>query len=253
MYLIALSLVSFFHPTVRLPSGQTMTLLGKGPPVVFNSGLFGSMPRRLYTQLFRQMTNNITLVVPNGPTTVTAELVEETAKALSVETVGLFAHSSLDVNILRLPCLKSAVLCDPVVMPRLNMQPFQNPLEMSLQSPSVDIRIRCPTARGTYDASESSPLPEFLDPDLPKDCTTQITFDHVGHADLLDDPWAELGPRVLPWMTGTTTERTTFEEWTERESSKDVRTRYRDDVARLACEHLLKVNSRGLIETTAHE
>ena len=47
--LIILGLASvsgFFNPSVKLSNGRTVTLNGRGPPVLFSTGLFGTMPEQ---------------------------------------------------------------------------------------------------------------------------------------------------------------------------------------------------------------
>ena len=68
------------------------------------------------------------------------------------------------------------------------------------------------------------------------------TFDDVGHADLLDDTWAEWGTRAIPWMRGVVSRVADFDGWSldeVRGGPRRVRQAYRRDVARLAAAHLL--------------
>ena len=36
-----------FNPSIKLSSGKDLSLVGTGPPVIFSSGLFNTMPRFL--------------------------------------------------------------------------------------------------------------------------------------------------------------------------------------------------------------
>jgi hypothetical protein len=233
---------AFLAPTVKLPdSGQTLSLHGSGPPVVFSSGLFGLMPRRLYTKLFALLGDHVTLAVLDDAAPVTATVVEGAADALGAEQVGFLAHSSFDAAILASKRVRRSVLCDPVVLPELD-------LRSGLTSPRVTARgdVLQLRAGHAYDgAGGQAPIPEFLSPTLASTAVaTRVTLPEMGHADLLDDPWAELGPRVLPWMRGASAPAVPFGEWTfqrgrGRDEVREARAAYRARVAELARAHLL--------------
>lgn len=233
--LLTLSL-TFFAPSTRLQSGQTVSLHGTGPPVLFSSGLFGLMPRRIYTRLFEELTKNVTMVVLNDAAPVTAAVVRDVADTLAVDRLGFFSHSSMDVDILRSDRIGKAVLCDPVVMPSVTF-------EEGLSSSVVD--ADCPVlvwkAEKTYDPS-FTPIPDFLMPRFSAHDPIVRIFSDVGHADLLDDPWAELGQRSIPWMNGATSRMASFREWTferNRNEANLLRSDYRKRVASSALAHLL--------------
>ena len=183
-------------PKVDLPrSNQQASILGsRGPPVVFSSGLFGLMPRHIYSSLFAHLQrSNLTLVVPTGMGFVTRDVVDEVAEAIGVEQVGFLSHSSFDVDILRSPHVGAAVLCDPVAMPTLALS--------GLSSPDVqEKRARILLAGEAYEAKpDGVAIPEYLCPHVHDDSEVTV-FPLMGHADLLDDTWAQLGLRALPWM-----------------------------------------------------
>ena len=54
LIIIGLASVSaFFNPSVKLSNGRTATLNGRGPPVLFSTGLFGTMPQQFYNELIK--------------------------------------------------------------------------------------------------------------------------------------------------------------------------------------------------------
>lgn len=217
---------------MRLPSGKRASLHGSGPPVLFSSGLFGLMPRRLYTKLFQELSHNITLAVIEdyGPTSEAD--VQGLVSALGVEEVGLLTHSSIDTDVLKSPYVRSAVLCDPVVIPR-----WIPPFGVSTPGPEVVGDVLILKASNAYTAPG---IPSFITPQVPGSRTR--TFSNVGHADLLDDTWADLGPKVFPWMTGASIPRRSFLEWNGQKAFDDVRSiraAYRTEVAKFAADHLL--------------
>ena len=233
-----------FPPTVTLQrTGQHVSLFGKGRPVVFSSGLFGTMPRRIYSALFRHLAANLTLVVLNEPAPVTLETVEDIANTLAVDQLGFFSHSSIDVDILQSARIRSAVLCDPVTFPRISVGDDLGagfglvPPTVAKEMPFLVLR-----AARAYDGDGAPAIPEFLCPRLPPDWTREQTFADVGHADLLDDTWADFGSRAIPWMRGVVARTMPYTEWEYRGSgvdARDVRRDYRARVAAEAVAHLL--------------
>lgn len=236
----AFSLASLFPPTVPLVStGYKVSLFGTGPPVVFSSGLFGLMPRRLYTELFDAMRRNVTLVVLNDPVPLTADVVDDIADSLAVDTVGLFAHSSIDSRILYSTRVNSAVLCDPVAFPRVSLGLWRPPViePVLIDRPIPFLILRSSKAYGDSDV----PIPEYLVPDLPSGCVDEEVFPDVGHADLLDDTWAAVGPRMLPWMRGAGRQAQPFSEWSHHTGGPaKIRAEYRKAVAERAVTHILR-------------
>lgn len=235
-----------FPPTMRLEStGKQISLHGRGPPVVFSSGLFGLMPRRIYTDLVKKLSEEVTLVVLDDMSPVTADIVEDVANTLAAERVGFFAHSSIDAQILASPRLHMAVLCDPVVLPEVHLPTPSGPL--GFVSPTVDnsYPVLVIKARKAYDPEVTTPIPEFLAPAFVNE-QREVFVEDVGHADLLDDPWADLGRRVLPWMKGVVSRAVPFSEWNavdHANAAPAIRDRYRSDVARWALDHMLRSKS----------
>lgn len=233
---LVLASASFFNPTLRLrESGRSISLHGTGSPIVFSSGLFGLMPRRIYTRLMERLSANATIVVVDDAVPVTSALVDDVATTIGVDRVGFFAHSSMDADILSSHRVHSAVLCDPVVLPTVESivgtRRFDPPFPV--------LKVQSELAYTV----EPVGIPEYISPHIAQCRSTIIRG--VGHADLLDDTWADLGPRVLPWMRGATTPPVSFGEWTFRRQTaleKKVRTRraaYREEVGNRALRHLL--------------
>ncbi len=192
---------------------------------MFSSGLFGLMPRRLYTDLFSELMPHVTLVVLNDLRPVTRDIVEEVAETLAVETIAFFSHSALDGSVLSSPVLHGAVLCDPVILPS-PILPFGGPV----------VRPLVLRAGRAYEGSGG--MPDFL---FPKVESTMVTFEDMGHADVLDDRWASLGSTVIPWMKGPVRTRSDFRSWPEQNqtSLEDSRRTYRSQLAQRAIDHLL--------------
>ena len=62
LFFLGVGVVSgFFNPSIKMPSGRDITLVGNGPPVVFSSGLFGTMPSQIYSSFINEIKNNVTM------------------------------------------------------------------------------------------------------------------------------------------------------------------------------------------------
>tara|TARA_A100001015_G_scaffold299445_1_gene383517 strand:- start:1524 stop:2285 length:762 start_codon:yes stop_codon:yes gene_type:complete len=238
---LTFSLTFFGPPSITIKSGAKATLYGNGPPVLFSSGLYGSMPKFLYNDLFSLMKRNVTFVKLDRPFE-TPEILKEVVDALGVEKVGFFSHSSFNPNVLTSPLLSSAVLCDPVVFPTIGFgsDPFMSP-ELDITVPVLSIR-----AELSYDKTkiDSSGIPNYLEP-RPIDSSKWKSelYEGVGHADMLDDVWADLGSVAIPWIHGPTPPKQPFLNWSPTSSKttgiKNIRKEYRATLAAMASDHLL--------------
>lgn len=234
------SVSSLLATNLPLRSGGSVSLHGNGPPVLFSTGLFGTMPHWIYSEFFKQMTPNVTMVVLNGPSPLTGDRVEEIADAVGVDRIGFFAHSSTDRLILDSSRVGSVVLCDPVVMPQLSLAFQMSSTEVVNPIPFLVLRAGQSYAS---DGDGPSPIPNYLGPQLPAMNTDTFTFDGMGHADLLDDTWADLGASTIPWMRGSASPTRPFLEWKFTRSSREIskaRRTYRSSVARRALDHFLR-------------
>lgn len=237
--LLALSTAGFlFGRSLPLTqSGDRISLRGKGPPVLFSSGLFGTMPQRLYTRLFDELTSNMTLVTLDAPKPVTADTARDVCETLGVDSIGLLTHSSLDATLLSSPSVRSAVLFDPVVFPELGT--------MRLTAPRVEnsMPVLLVKAGLSYDADDGrAVIPDYLLPSFSD--ATVCTYPNVAHADVLDNPWADLASQIFPWMRPRAP-TVPFFEWirSPRTDARERREHYRRGVAAVATRHLLAPHS----------
>jgi hypothetical protein len=171
---------------------------------------------------------------------VRAGILDDVCGTLRTESIGLFAHSSLDMELLQSPRVRSAVLCDPVVYPSIQFLP-QPGISSSIVSRDVPMLVI--KAEQTYAATSGGiAFPEYLIPVGPVH-TCERVVENMGHADLLDDTWAELGPRLFPFMGSRATPSVPFHAWTREALSssdaRDTRRDYRRTVAALSSAHFL--------------
>ena len=235
MNTLVVAALTFFAPSFSLKSGGKVSLYGSGPPVVFSSGLFNSMPSWLYTEMFDHMKRNVTLVV--APPFLNDKRIDEIADALGAESVGFFSHSSINPSVLTSTRLSRAVLCDPITLPELT------PAGMT----SSVIQSSCPIlvlrAGKAYHNLEI-PIPEINSPIIEGDCTYK-TIDDVGHPDILDDKWANMAEQTNLWPTVSNI-KIPFHEWKLQPKGKDevfqklARSKYRKQVAEHAINFLLE-------------
>ncbi len=231
MNTLIVAAVTFFAPTIPLKSGGKVSLHGSGPPVVFSSGLFNSMPSWLYTEMFENMKRNVTLVV--APPFLNDKRIDDIADALGAESVGFFSHSSIDPSVLTSTRLSRAVLCDPITLPELSVAGMTSSVVQS-SCPILILR-----AGKAYDAE--IPIPGINSPVIEGDCTYD-TIDDVGHPDILDDKWANMAEQTQFWPTVSNT-KTPFHEWKLQPKSKLpqklARSKYRKQVADRAIDFIL--------------
>lgn len=192
-------------PTVPVDNGRTAKLIGAGPPVVFSPGLLGLASWRFYTAFVDQLKPNVTVVVMPGP--ISASDVEAAADAIGAETVGFVSHSALDANILESGRVRRSVVCDPICLP-------WSKSEVVVAHPTLEVR-----ASMLYN---DQLLPRFNQVQLSGAKVMREAYG-VGHADLLDDAWAELAAQTRLW-SAVQPPRASFGDW----SAANARTGVRD-------------------------
>ena len=120
-----------------------------------------------------------------------------------------------------------------------------------LAPPPTDPRfpVRVLRAALAYEG-DAKGIPDMISPQL--DGASTRVFEDVGHADILDDTWAEIGPRALPFMRGTRSPTVSFASWAndQRTRPSDTRAAYRAAVADEILAHLLADPPVALPATT---
>jgi len=114
MFTLFTSYLSFFIPTLQLENGRNIKVIGKGPPVLFSTALYGTMPYQMYNELINVLKSDISVVVFDDFSPVYKDDVEQAAVSLNVKKIGFISHLSVDLNILTSICVEKAVLHDPI-------------------------------------------------------------------------------------------------------------------------------------------
>lgn len=243
LFFLGVGVVSgFFNPSIKMPSGRDITLVGNGPPVVFSSGLFGTMPSQIYSSFINEIKNNVTIITFNDFGTVNKNDFEDVVNSLGVSKAGFISHSTFDTDVLTSEYLTGAVLCDPIVIPKINIFNFQNNY-INNKSPTLAIK-----ASKTYNSDFS--VPDFQIPMMTNDYSEE-TYPDVGHVDILDDFWANIGLKTNFWE-GPTGNKVNFENWdknilkSNQKNSKKIRETYRKFIAHKVMKFFLNEEKNNL-------
>ena len=214
MFALLVTAFAFFTPSMRLPSGGSIRLLGSGPPCVFSSGLWNTAPNFLYSNVLRGLKKNMTVVTASMP--LDAAVIDEIADTIGVDQVVLFGHSSFDPRVLASDRIRRAVLCDPISRPLLDLT--------GMQQTSVDAACPVLTLRASY--LYNSSMPQWNVPDIRGDVKDKV-LDGYGHTDILDDRWAEFANGLGFWRAAQP-QKQRFDEWLPSESGSSGRLEYRE-------------------------
>ena len=108
--------------------------------------------------------------------------IDDISKSIMADSVVFLSHSSFDNNILKSDKINHAILCDPITNPDLGFE--------GLKQEPIDNNYPCLIIRAEKAYSTKVPIPNFLNPNL-KGEIEDITYNDVGHIDILDDFWAD--------------------------------------------------------------
>ena len=232
MLYIFISLITFFNPTIRLNSGKKITIKGRGPPILFSTGLFGSMPQFFYSNLINDIKKNFSIIEITDYKPIIKRDIYDIIDALSVTSIGYVSHSSFNPEVLETSKINSAVLIDPICVPTISPSGFQ----------TRDIYVKYPVQ--IFYAEKllisDAPLPEWQKPNFYGDINNVIAKD-VGHPDILDNFWADFAKRLNLWGTAENN-LINFNEWSYSSSNtiKQTRKEYRKFIASQCIEFIGK-------------
>jgi hypothetical protein len=202
--IFSLTLVdAFFGSSLKLSSGKTLSLIGKGPPLFFSTGLYGTMPRLFYSNLVDKLKKNMTVVTLDGVNPITKKDIEDVTDTLRVDTMSYLSHSSFNPEVLETNKLNNAILIDPICLPKVNFNGIEKPYA------KVDCPVLIIRAEKLYDADV--PLPEWQEIEIEGDVQDEMYKD-VGHPDILDDTWSEFANNLGFWNTASG-ELMEFKDW----------------------------------------
>lgn len=190
-FIFGIGIVSaFFTPSVKTSSGQKIKIVGQGPPFLFSTGLFGTMPSAFYGEFINCLKKNITIVSIDDFNPINENTIYEVCNALNVDKIGYIGHSSFFPEVLDNDFIEKAILLDPINLPWLNFDGFTNSV-INLDYPLYIIK-----SGKLYSGSKT--LPEWQDPEFKNDVQT-LVYNDVGHPDILDNTWANIAKSIGLW------------------------------------------------------
>jgi len=201
-------------------NGREIRIVGKGPPVVFSPGLYGSMHPSMYNQFIHNLKDKISVITLGGLGIIRKKDIEEISIIIGVEKIGLLTHSSFDYNALSSPIIEKAVLLDPITLPDISTE------SMDIQNKIIESLV--PTmvlyANLSKEIDKAFVLPGF-GPEIVGNDVEHITYDNVGHTDILDNIWAETGKMLgIHGLSDFQKEFLSYESWKNNKYSKKSET-----------------------------
>ena len=192
MYYTIFLLFSFLTPTIKLDSGKTIQLKGNGPPLLFSTGLFGTMPNFLYNNIQNKLSKNFTLLLNVDYKPFELSDIDNIIDEIEVDYLSFFAHSSIDSKILESDNFNKIIVCDPITVPNFNLDGFSN------QKIKPSASILSIKAEKLYNSDLT--LPKYQDPIfLNNKLYSETIYQEVGHPDILDNIWADLAIFSTLW------------------------------------------------------
>ena len=184
--------LAFFSPSVKLQSGRDIKLVGKGPPLLFSPGLFGTMPSFIYNSLIDEFKKNVTVITYKDLSPISKDDIIDVTNTLCVDSIAFLSHSSFNSEIFDTDKINHAVLVDPICLPEIKF--------FSLER--KDIHVDYPILQIKADKlfNNEPRLPEWQEPNFIGN-STEIIYENVGHPDILDDYWANFAKVNGFWDT----------------------------------------------------
>lgn len=145
-------------------------------PVVFSSGLYGTIPKIAYSNLFQSMGN---VSVVNSEFPLNKRKFELICDKYEQDKMPLIAHSSIDPDILKSHRLEKALLFDPATLPLLST----SGLIPTTVHPRAPVNIVLTKFYASF-------VKTAFQPNIENANTIQL--DYGGHSDILDGMW--------PWV-----------------------------------------------------
>ena len=183
---------SFFTPNIKLNSGKTLKFKGKGPPLLFSTGLYGTMPNFIYSNIQNKLLKNFTLIINPNYNSLSINDINNLVNELQVDYIGLFSHSSFNDKLLECKYFNKITLCDPITTPNFQFNGFSKKKIL----PKCDISII--RAEKLYRSDLT--IPDYQTPFIKKNkIKSDIIYQDVGHPDILDNYWANLAIYSSLW------------------------------------------------------
>lgn len=232
LIIIGLASVSaFFNPSVKLSNGRTATLNGRGPPVLFSTGLFGTMPQQFYNELIKSLKHNVTVVTLDGAMPITPKDITDLADSLKVDSLTYVGHSSFNPDLLETDRINNALLIDPIVIPALDINGLLSGGLNNIDGRTITVDYPVVVIKSEKLYQSKLDLPTWQELQINGHVQNEV-YDGVGHPDILDDTWANIAKGTDLW--GTAQGKTmSFKDWKydNKNTVPAIRKNYRDYVS----------------------
>jgi hypothetical protein len=232
LIIISLATVSaFFTPSVKLSSGKTATLNGRGPPVLFSTGLFGTMPQQFYNEVIKNLKHNVTIVTFDGMMPIMPKDITDLADSLKVDSLTYVGHSSFNPALLESDRINNALLIDPIVIPSLDVNGILSGGLNNIEGRVINVDYPVVIIKSEKLYQSKLDLPTWQELQINGNVKNEI-FDGVGHPDLLDDTWANVARNTDLWGAAQG-ETMSFKEWKydNKNTVPSIRKEYRQYVS----------------------
>jgi len=232
LIIVSLATVSaFFTPSVKLSSGKTATLNGRGPPVLFSTGLFGTMPQQFYNEVIKNLKHNVTIVTFDGMMPIMPKDITDLADSLKVDSLTYVGHSSFNPDLLESDRINNALLIDPIVIPSLDLNGILSGGLNNIEGRVINVDYPVVIIKSEKLYQSKLDLPTWQELQINGNVKNEI-FDGVGHPDLLDDTWANVARNTDLWGAAQG-ETMSFKEWKydNKNTVPSIRKEYRQYVS----------------------
>ena len=91
---------AFFNPLIKLDSGKSISIIGKGPPLLFPRDLFKSMSVSCYNDFINELSRTATVISSDGSTPLVENDIEDIVKTLQVDKITYLSHPSFFPDVL---------------------------------------------------------------------------------------------------------------------------------------------------------
>lgn len=215
-------------PVIVAMATPSFRITGAGPPVVFHTGMYNTLPHFVYSRLLREMGKSVS-VITTKESPIDATTIDDIADAIGADTIGLVTHSGLLPTVLESPRVQRAVLIDPFTFPDLS-------LTDGIRSTRVSTAVPTRIIRGGWSF-----------PSVPKsfrivvENADEIVHNEAGPTDLFDNLYAGIAERMGARTERNSKDLQSFQEWTSTPSviPGQERDQYRMDIVHECVDFLL--------------
>ena len=232
------SVCAFFNPSVKLSNGKTATLTGNGPPILFSTGLYGTMPSQMYNEVIKNLKKNVTVVTIDGVSPISPRDIDDLTDSLKVDTISYVSHSSFNPKILESNKINNAVLIDPIVVPNLDVVTLLNSGLNAFDGHHVNVDYPIIVIKSEKLYESKFDLPRWQELKISSALLENEIYDGVGHPDILDDSWANFAKNTNLWGVAQG-DVLSFKEW--QYDSKNTIPQIRKEYREYVCQKILNL------------